>query len=120
MVGLPVLALRWHNDYERRFRGYHSLARIKGPIMTRTEANNLRSIVDVAPVDGLELPNLDGLSTDPADLEIASRVFGLFAAYADALARAKELRAKGDVEAALSFERSADATYKRMPLWARW
>lgn len=67
-----------------------------------------------------DVPNLDDLSIDPADLHKAAEMFGRLAAYADMKARAMELRTQGDVEAALCFERNCETTYKRLPAWARW
>lgn len=67
-----------------------------------------------------EVPNLDGLSVDAGDLLHAAAVFSLLACYAESKGRAMELRAMGDVEAAVSFERHADGAYKRLPEWARW
>jgi hypothetical protein len=69
---------------------------------------------------GCEVPNLDGLSTDPGDLFAAALVFGRLAAYADHKGRAMELRAAGDIPAALSFERAAEAQYAKLPSWAKW
>lgn len=72
-------------------------------------------------MEGLFEPiNLDALSIDPKDLHLASSVLGRWAAYADHKARAMELRAAGDLEAALSFERSCAAQYKQLPDWAKW
>jgi hypothetical protein len=67
-----------------------------------------------------EVPNLDCLSADPGDLLHAAAVLSLLAAYAEHTGRAMELRAAGDVDAALSFERCAQASYRRLPQWARW
>ena len=67
-----------------------------------------------------DVPNLDGLSVDPADYFAAAEVFGRLAAYADVKGRAMQLRAAGDVEAARAFERTAEATYRRLPEWAQW
>lgn len=67
-----------------------------------------------------DVPNLDGLSTDPKDLFEASNVLSRLACIAEYKGKAMELRAKGDIEAAESFERSADYQYKRLPEWAKW
>lgn len=67
-----------------------------------------------------DVPNLDGLTDDPAELLELSSVLGILACYADYKARAIRHRKGGDVEAALSFERAADFQYKRLPEWARW
>ena len=67
-----------------------------------------------------DVPNLDCLSNDPGDLLQAAAVYSLLAAYAEHKGRAMELRAMGDIEAALSFERRADASFKRLPEWAKW
>jgi len=69
---------------------------------------------------GYEPVNLDAFSIDPADLRQLAEVYGGLAAYADLKANAMELRLKGDIEAALSFERSCETTYRRLPQWARW
>jgi hypothetical protein len=71
-------------------------------------------------MEGYEPINLDCFSVDPADLRQLAEVYGRLAAYADQKAHAMELRSKGDMEAALSFERACDATYQRLPAWARW
>ncbi len=65
-----------------------------------------------------DVPNLDGY--DPSDLEEFSRVYSLLASYADHKAKAMTHRVNGDIEAALSFERCCDATYRHLPQWARW
>ena len=31
-----------------------------------------------------------------------------------------DLRTQGDIDAALHYERAAEANYKRLPEWARW
>ena len=69
---------------------------------------------------GCEVPNLDGMSTEPGDLFAAALVFGRLAAYADHKGRAMELRAAGDIPAALSFEAAADRQYAKLPDWAKW
>ena len=75
---------------------------------------------DCMGLGGLEAPKLDCLSTEPADYLVAADVLSLWSAYAFAKGRAMRLRAEGDVEAALAFERNADATYRKLPVWARW
>jgi hypothetical protein len=67
-----------------------------------------------------EVPNLDCLSIDPGDLLQAAAVFSLLASYAEHTGRAMELRLQGDIDAALSFEKAAQASYKRLPAWAKW
>lgn len=69
---------------------------------------------------GCVVPNLDDMTDDPTDLFAASLVFGRLAAYADHKGRAMELRAAGDIPAALAFERAADEQFKKLPPWARW
>lgn len=63
--------------------------------------------------------NLDGFS-DRAELLCLARVYGRLACYAEDKAKAMELRAQGDIEAALSFEKAADRQYKLLPTWAQW
>jgi hypothetical protein len=65
------------------------------------------------------IPNLDGFAT-AAELRTLATIYGRLAAYADLKASAMELRAKGDIEAALSFERTCETTYRKLPEWARW
>ena len=68
-----------------------------------------------------EAPNLDSLSVSPAAMDEASRVLSLLASYAAAKAQAMRHRLETkDIEAALSFEKNCDATYQRLPEWARW
>lgn len=69
---------------------------------------------------GCVVPNLDDMSTDPTDLHAAALVFGRLAAYADHKGRAMELRAAGDIPAALAFEAAAQTSYRAIPTWARW
>jgi len=64
--------------------------------------------------------NLDSLSTDARELEEASAVFSRLACYADHKARAMRLRGAGDIPAAQSFERAAQAQYDKLPGWAKW
>ena len=78
--------------------------------------------------------NLDDIGSDPEDFERASHVLSLLAAYADSKARAARWRtgtgtasggkahgpAKPDIECAISAEKCAEATYRRVPIWARW
>jgi hypothetical protein len=71
-------------------------------------------------MEGYEPINLDCFSTDPADLRQLAEVYGRLAAFADLKANAMELRSRGDIEAALSFERACETTYRRLPGWARW
>jgi hypothetical protein len=67
-----------------------------------------------------DVPNLDALSVDSADYDLAADVLGQLAAYAHAKARAMRLRVQGDVEAALSWEKHQEALYRKLPQWARW
>lgn len=68
----------------------------------------------------LEVPNLDCLSDDPADLKEAAQLFGLLSCYCDAKANALRMRQRGDIEAALRLEQNAEQTYKELPQWAKW
>ena len=61
---------------------------------------------------------MDCLST--GELRVLSSVCSLYASYAESRARAQELRLAGDIEAALAFERCCDATYRKLPEWAKW
>lgn len=63
--------------------------------------------------------NLDGFA-DEEDTREASRVLSLLSSYANNRAQAMKMRAAGDIQAAQSWERAADATYQRLPQWARW
>lgn len=62
--------------------------------------------------------NLDCCSVQ--ELAALSRVFSLLAAYSESRMRAMQHRLGGDIEAALSFERNGDATYRKLPEWAKW
>ncbi len=65
-----------------------------------------------------EVPNLDGV--DDRDRQALEWVFGRLAAYCDAKGRACKMRLKGDIEAAVSFERHCDQLHAELPKWARW
>jgi hypothetical protein len=67
-----------------------------------------------------EVPNLDDMSIDPADYNAAAAVLGQLACYAGAKGHAMRLRLKGDIEAALSWERMLEGMYARLPQWAKW
>lgn len=69
---------------------------------------------------GFEVPNLDGLSTDPAELLGAAVVLETLSAYARHKARAMQARFKGDVTEALAYEAWCEALYSGLPEWARW
>lgn len=77
----------------------------------------IRAHVAPCPFD---VPNLDGLSIDPADLLAASWVFTVLAIYAEHKGRAMRLRAAGDLDGAGSFERAAESAYAKLPAWAKW
>lgn len=66
------------------------------------------------------IPNLTDLSIDPADLDAAEVIFSRLSAYCGHKASAMRYRLAGDIEAALSHERCADAQYRKLPDWARW
>lgn len=78
--------------------------------MNRTDAETLADVC---------IPNLDGFAT-AGELRTLATIYSLLAAYADHKASAMELRAKGDIEAALAFERCCEASYRKLPEWARW
>jgi hypothetical protein len=67
-----------------------------------------------------EVPNLDGYSTDPADLHALGRVLHDLAWYATIKASAMRTRAMGRVDLADDAEKIADGIYQRLPDWARW
>ena len=67
-----------------------------------------------------EVPNLDGLSINPADLYTAASVFGQLAAYAGHKADAMKHRMAGDIECATAHEKNCDRIYRQLPEWARW
>ncbi len=69
-------------------------------------------------MNNFEVPNLDGLNDD--ELREVDRTYTALAIITDAMIRARALRLKGDIDAALSFERFADARIKKLPQWARW
>ncbi len=71
-------------------------------------------------MDGFEPINMDDFSVDPADLAHLSRVYGLYAAYAEHKANAMRYRFAGDMEAAEAHEKCCEGVYKRLPQWARW
>jgi hypothetical protein len=71
-------------------------------------------------MEGFEPTNIDCFSVDHKDLEALSHVFSLYASYAHSKACAMKFRHKGDIEAAVAFEKNADHTYKQLPVWARW
>lgn len=69
-------------------------------------------------MNDIQSPNLDGMFPD--ELRKCEAVFSTLADYAAHKARAMELRAAGDVEAAAAFERAAEACYRRLPANVRW
>jgi hypothetical protein len=67
-----------------------------------------------------EVPNLDGLTTDPEELREVARAFDLLAKYASWKAAAMRQRLEGDVERAMRNERYLEGLYQELPEWARW
>jgi hypothetical protein len=67
-----------------------------------------------------DVPNLDCLSVDAADMRAAATVLHLLGWYAECLAREMELNAAGHVQEAASWARQMDETYDLLPRWARW
>ena len=65
-------------------------------------------------------PNLDDLSVDPMDLEIAMNVFRKLAEYARMKNLAMRQRLLGKVQAALMCEQRLQDLYEALPEWARW
>jgi hypothetical protein len=65
-----------------------------------------------------DVPNLDDQDAD--DLAELETTFNRLAAYSGYMAIAKRLRAKGDIECALSYEKCADRQYRLLPAWAKW
>ncbi len=69
---------------------------------------------------GFDVPNLDDLSTDPMDYAAIERTLDKLALYCEHKRRAMQLRAAGDIPAAVAYERLQQRTYDRLPKWARW
>lgn len=72
---------------------------------------------------GFEVPNLDDMTVDPADLEQASEVLALLASYARIKAGAMKCRLSANADdnaLAGDLERTLNVMYKRLPEWARW
>ncbi len=69
---------------------------------------------------GFDVPNLDDLSTDPMDYAAMERTLDKLALYCEHKRRAMQLRAGGDIPAAVAYERLQQRTYDRLPKWARW
>jgi hypothetical protein len=67
-----------------------------------------------------EVPNLDGLATDPEELREVAWAFELLAKYARWKAAALRQRLEGDVERAMRNERRLEHLYQELPEWARW
>ena len=65
-----------------------------------------------------DVPCIDALPDD--DLAALDKVLTALAVITDAVIRARALRRKGDIEAALSWERLMDSRYRQLPDWARW
>ena len=87
--------------------------------MTRAEMT-LAAMADGGLLGAVYEPcNLDGFG-ERAELLMLARVYGYLACYAEDKAKAMDLRTQGDIDAALHYERAAEANYKRLPEWARW
>lgn len=69
---------------------------------------------------GFVIPNLDGLSTEPADYLALAQTMLLVSWYLEGKAKAMALRLKGDVNAAVAAEDKIERIYKALPEWARW
>lgn len=67
-----------------------------------------------------DVPNLDGLSVDPADLDKAAKVFKLLRKYAKCKAAAMRQRLIGNINEALRHEHNCEVVYNDLPEWARW
>ncbi len=65
-----------------------------------------------------DVPNFDAMTE--AELRAAETVLNRLAAYAGYKALAMGIRTRGDIEAAQSYERCADAQYAKLPQWAKW
>lgn len=63
--------------------------------------------------------NLDCMTT-AEEYQDCAYILHLLSAYCDAKASACKLRLAGDIEAAKSYEASADSYYEKLPEWARW
>ena len=70
-------------------------------------------------MDPFDVPNLDGID-DPETLGQYETLYARLAAIAGHLKTARQMRLKGDIEAALASERCADDQYQQLPGWARW
>jgi len=67
-----------------------------------------------------DVPNLDDLSVDPAELREAAVVLEKLARYARKKATAMETRMAGNIPAAMVHEVLLERIYKDLPEWARW
>lgn len=77
--------------------------------------------VDMSFAEGVvDVPNLDGLDTRSEAYRAASEVYARMAAYCILKAKAMEFRLAGDIDAALSYERSMEKAYQAFPDWAQW
>ena len=94
-----------------------------------------------SPSDETEVPNLDCMTLEPAELrewaravlddpEAAAERWGAgrgaapvalaLAVYAQRKAAAVSMRLAGEIAGAVAHERAIDATYANLPAWARW
>ena len=67
---------------------------------------------------GFDVPNMDAMDTD--DLAALEWTLDQLSKYADHKRRARALRVKGDIQAALSWEQACQNVYISLPVWARW
>ena len=67
-----------------------------------------------------ETPNLDGLTTDPAQMREAARALALLGRYAGYKAEAMMFRQMGHISVAQQFESRMEEIYNELPEWARW
>jgi hypothetical protein len=64
--------------------------------------------------------NLDDMSVDPTDYDIAAKTLELLAYYAKMKACAMRHRLEGRIGSALAAERLCDSRYAQLPEWAKW
>lgn len=67
-----------------------------------------------------ETPNLDGLTTDPKDLDNAASVLASLSDYAKTKAKAIRARLVGAIATALLREAECERIYQQLPAWAKW
>lgn len=67
-----------------------------------------------------EVPNLDDISHDPADLLEACKVLRILAQYCEHRAFALQDRLLGRINVARNYERINEERYNSLPEWAKW